>query len=108
MTSTTSATAGATSGASWSDEPPTPTELAAYLRDKGIAPTAQSGTTAFKRRLDRSHEWHHPAYDQGYVKYLEDGAKNEELTLRWNLQHNSVDSERPAERLHEVRDATAR
>lgn len=72
-------------------DPPTPTELAAYLRDKGIAPDSAEWNTAFKRRLDRSHEWNHAAYDQGYVKYLEDAAAKGEIDLRWNLSANSVD-----------------
>ena len=72
-------------------EPPTEAELAREMRAKGFGPDDPQWATAFKRRLDRSHEFNHPAYDQGYVKYLEDGASNGELNLRWNLQQNSVD-----------------
>lgn len=72
-------------------EPPTTTELASFLRDKNIAPDSAEWNAAFKRRLDRSHEWNHAAYDQGYVKYLEDAAHKGEVDLRWNLSANSVD-----------------
>ncbi len=72
--------------------PPSNAELPRSLRAKGIGPQDPEWTTAFKRLKDRTTEYNHPAYDQGYVKYLEDGAKNDELTLRWNLQQNSVDS----------------
>ena len=67
-------------------------ELQRSLRAKGLGPQDPEWTTAFKRLKDRTTEYNHPAYDQGYVKYLEDGSTNEELTLRWNLQQNSVDS----------------
>ncbi len=73
-------------------QPPSQAELARSLRAKGLGPEDPEWATAFKRLKDRTTEFNHPAYDQGYVKYLEDGAKNDELTLRWNLQQNSVDS----------------
>ena len=72
--------------------PPSQAELARSLRADGIGPQDPEWATAFKRLKDRTTEWNHPAYDQGYVKYLEDGSSNGELTLRWNLQQNSVDS----------------
>jgi hypothetical protein len=72
--------------------PPSQAELARSLRADGIGPQDPEWATAFRRLKDRTTEWNHPAYDQGYVKYLEDGSTNEELALRWNLQHNSVDA----------------
>ena len=72
--------------------PPSQAELARSLRADGFGPQDPEWATAFKRLKDRTTEFNHPAYDQGYVKYLEDGSSNGELTLRWNLQQNSVDS----------------
>jgi hypothetical protein len=66
-------------------------ELQRSLRAKGLGPEDPEWTTAFKRLKDRTTEYNHPAYDQGYVNYLKDGSQNKELTLRWNLSQNSVD-----------------
>ena len=73
-------------------KPPTNAELQQSLRAKGLGPQDPEWATALRRLSDRTTEYNHPGYDQGYVRYLETQAAKGKITLRWNLSANSVDS----------------